>query len=280
MAIRSLLRSQITNAEWYDSFLAGNEPTIPISFLLSSAPLWLDASDASTITESGGSVSQWDNKGTLENFTQATSADQPTTGSTTVNDRNVIDFADDFLGSSTAADWKFLHDGTTYFVAAVIKYGNSADPGVKDYIIGTNGNSSSNIGISLQYDDRNTPNDAFRFDVVYGLSGSRAVQILDNDFLTANTFTITSFLTDPDNGTAADRINYFVNDTEGLLANTDNNTPSTSNPTYSLQVGANGNDGDTFTGSIGELIIVSGADATEGNRQKVVDYLNAKWGIF
>jgi hypothetical protein len=55
--------------------------------------LWLDASDATTITEVGGSVSQWDDKsGNARNFTQAVAANQPTTGTRTKNGLNVIDF--------------------------------------------------------------------------------------------------------------------------------------------------------------------------------------------
>ena len=55
--------------------------------------LWLDASDTSTITESGGSVSQWDDKsGNGYHVAQATAARQPTTGTRTINSLNVIDF--------------------------------------------------------------------------------------------------------------------------------------------------------------------------------------------
>ena len=58
--------------------------------------LWLDASDTSTITESGGAVSQWDDKsGNGNDVVQATAALQPTTGTKTLNSLNVIDFQDD-----------------------------------------------------------------------------------------------------------------------------------------------------------------------------------------
>lgn len=61
---------------------------------ISNLALWLDASDAATITESGGSVSQWDDKsGNTNHVTQATGADQPTTGTRTINGLNVLDFA-------------------------------------------------------------------------------------------------------------------------------------------------------------------------------------------
>ena len=53
--------------------------------------LWLDAADTSTITESGGAVSQWDDKsGNGNDLVQATAANQPTTGTTTINGLNVI----------------------------------------------------------------------------------------------------------------------------------------------------------------------------------------------
>jgi len=70
--------------------------------------LWLDASDASTITSSGSpaTVSQWDDKsGNARNVTQGTAANQPTTGSTTQNGLNVISFdgSNDNLRTSNGA---------------------------------------------------------------------------------------------------------------------------------------------------------------------------------
>ena len=60
---------------------------------VSGLEVWLDASDSSTITESSGAVSQWDDKsGSGNHVTQATSDNQPTTNSLTLNGLNVIDF--------------------------------------------------------------------------------------------------------------------------------------------------------------------------------------------
>ena len=75
--------------------------------------LWLDASDTSTITESGGAVSQWDDKsGNGNDFVQATAANQPTTGASTFNSLNVLDFSSDFVtGAVTFAGttgWVFM----------------------------------------------------------------------------------------------------------------------------------------------------------------------------
>jgi hypothetical protein len=55
--------------------------------------VWLDAADTSTITESSGSVSQWNDKsGNGYNVTQGTGLNQPTTGSATINGLNVLTF--------------------------------------------------------------------------------------------------------------------------------------------------------------------------------------------
>jgi hypothetical protein len=66
---------------------------------LSNLLLWLDASDASTITETLGAVSQWDDKsGNGNHVTQATSSQQPTTNSVTIGGVNAINFdGNDFL---------------------------------------------------------------------------------------------------------------------------------------------------------------------------------------
>jgi hypothetical protein len=63
--------------------------------------LWLDAADASTITESSGAVSQWNDKsGNSRHFTQASSAARPSIDATGA--RNVLSFdGDDFLIGST-----------------------------------------------------------------------------------------------------------------------------------------------------------------------------------
>jgi hypothetical protein len=59
-----------------------------------STALWLDAADASTITESGGAVSQWDDKsGNSRHAVQATANDQPVyTASSLINNKPAIDF--------------------------------------------------------------------------------------------------------------------------------------------------------------------------------------------
>lgn len=66
---------------------------------------WYDPSDSSTITESGGAVSQLDDKsGNSNDVIQATGAKQPVTGTRTLNGLNVLDCdGGDFLWNSSFA---------------------------------------------------------------------------------------------------------------------------------------------------------------------------------
>jgi len=76
------------------------------------------------------------------------------------------------------------------------------------------------------------------------------------------------------------RIFYYQNSTQGSNTNTRGDAPSSANSAYKLTVGSSGDLIDGMTGSIAEIAVVNGADATEVNRQAVVDYLNAKWSVF
>lgn len=54
---------------------------------------WFDSADLATIIQSGGAVSQWNDKsGNNYHATQATGANQPVTGARTLNGLNVLDF--------------------------------------------------------------------------------------------------------------------------------------------------------------------------------------------
>lgn len=77
--------------------------------------LWLDASDTTTITASSGSVSQWNDKsGNGFNVAQSTSANQPVTGTDTLNSLNVLKFdgTNDTLIRTTATRLVNASNGT------------------------------------------------------------------------------------------------------------------------------------------------------------------------
>ena len=57
---------------------------------ISGLQLWLDAADANTIHHSSNSVTQWDDKSGNGYHATAASGEEPTTGSSTINDKNVL----------------------------------------------------------------------------------------------------------------------------------------------------------------------------------------------
>jgi len=71
--------------------IAAAPPSTFTPALLSPA-LWLDASDASSITASGGLVTGWADKSGNANHMTAAGSARPTTGATTQNGLNVLDF--------------------------------------------------------------------------------------------------------------------------------------------------------------------------------------------
>jgi len=66
--------------------------------------MWFDADDASTITDSAGSVSQWgDKSGNGNHLTQGDGALQPTTGANTIGGLNVITATSDWMNATRGA---------------------------------------------------------------------------------------------------------------------------------------------------------------------------------
>lgn len=81
--------------------------------------LWLDASDSSTITQSGGVISQWNDKsGNSRNFTQATSNQKPAYTLNAQNGLNVVTFdgINDYL---SCTEYTF---GSTHSAFVLFKY--------------------------------------------------------------------------------------------------------------------------------------------------------------
>lgn len=91
----SMLESALM-LKWDISFL----PTNFIPTDIDDCVLWLDAADQATIIDSGGFVSQWNDKSEVgNNVTQFTGSSQPLTGVNTINGRNAIAFdgVNDFM---------------------------------------------------------------------------------------------------------------------------------------------------------------------------------------
>jgi hypothetical protein len=237
--------------------------------------LWLDATDSATITASGGAVSQWNDKsGNASNFTQGTGANQPTTGTRTINSKNVIDFdgTNDFLSCpSSTGLFKYLHTttGGTTFVVAVVD-DSAGDKG----LFASSQFASAQIGAVLQINGTERTDIA----IVRGESGVVTALVTDLTTLTVGSpFYLTNKF-DGGNATAANRLKESLNGGVFNGSNAATNAASSSNSTYDMAVGSLGSGSSVFNGGIGEVIFYEGI-LSNGDIALVQSYLATKWGI-
>ena len=258
------------------SLLAGNAAYVPGP--VAGYVVWLDASDTSTITVSGTAVTQWTDKSVnARTFTQGTAGNRPVSGVSTKNSRNVIDFdgSDDFLESTAATSvWKFLSDGTqhTYFVVA-----KSTDLNNYGTVFGNV--NSAKIGIEgAQF----RPDPAIAC-YINTQDGSNAAAIYNSGgSISNNEWVYAYFRNKPSDGTAANRSKGQIKLGTAYSNNASTNTPSNSNPNYTLVVGATRNNSgviaDRFIGSIAEIIIYN-SYLSDTDTATVQTYLANKWSI-
>lgn len=220
--------------------------------------LWLDASDAATITETAGAVSQWNDKsGNSRNYVQATGAKQPMTGTATINGLNAIQFdgVDDTMTSSA-----FMYALGT--MTLYIMFDSGVTTGERFFI-----------------GDSNTGTDApmYRF----GPANSQMRSYLRNSassvrFNTTGTTNIQggdgNFVTVVDAGT---QIDQYVN---GLP---ETSVAYTRSGVVTLNINAIGclkrlAETGFYLGSIGEILVYQGAHDS-AQRAQVEGYIRDKW---
>jgi hypothetical protein len=265
--------------------LGGNQPTLATSGRFwtpasMTTALWLDAADSATLTLSGSAVTQWNDKsGNGRNVAQGTAGVQPFVTAGALAGRQVVEFAGDYLTSSSAAStWAFLHNSFRSSVTAVVKFGTGSNPATFYGLVGTSATSSSAVGTSIYYSDESGNNDAMVDNVSRGVGGAFAVTATNGNSLTPNTALLVTVENDPVIETAASRARLTVNGTAQTQTNAVTNGASSANPTYALQVGATGNNVGPLTGYIAELVITSGSISPE-NKQRLEGYLAHKWAL-
>lgn len=242
--------------------------------------LWLDANDSSTLTLSGSAVTQWNDKsGNSRNFSQGTGSLRPFVTAGGLGGLQVVEFAGDYLTSGAAAStWAFMHNTLRCSILAVAKFGTGSNPNTFYGLLGTSATSSSTVGVSVYYSDESPNNDALLASVSRGAGGAFTSTATHNDTLVANTPVLFCVDSDPAIATAAPRLTVNINGTAQGQVNALTNAASASNPTYTLQVGATGNNVGPLTGYIAELIVTSGNVSPE-NKQRAEGYLAHKWGL-
>ena len=238
--------------------------------------LWLDASDTSTITVSGTSVTQWTDKSTnAYTFSQATGSLQPKSGTRTINSKNVLDFDGDILVSNqSAATYKFTTDGDASFFIVALHDSYSGDSRT---FMANNEAGSGAVGFFWT----TTTGGRLAFALYRGVSGTAAIDGgFTNPIVSTGTAFVNSLLTDPANGTAANRLYNRLNKGTVYNNNTATSAPSTADPDYTLKIGnySAGDPGSAFDGAIGEILLYN-TKLSDTDRDSNVDYLMAKWGI-
>lgn len=237
--------------------------------------LWLDAADTSTISLSGSAVTQWtDKSANAYTFTQATSANQPVSGTQTQNGKNVIVFNtnDSLAATSAASVWKFLSDGSTHTIMIALK---TTDASTQQIALSTYSGSGNSVGVTWGTETSNN----IKHGVLRGVSGSPAVDNNAAIFTMTTTFNYISILGDPGNATAANRSDMRVKQGSAIKNNTFTFTPSTSNPFQPLRIGdyiAAGAVG--WIGQIAEILIYPSI-LSAGDLLSNQQYLAAKWGV-
>jgi len=242
--------------------------------------LWLDAADTSTITLSGSAVTQWNDKSANAwQFVQATSGRRPTSGVTTINGLNVLDFdgGDILTSNGDINNWNFLHNGTKNTQFYVIKR-NATNDGT-NMIACTNAAGSSSVnGCQILINSSDFPTCS----VQHSESGSSVVSLGNtvNKTLGTDTTLLTyAFQIGIPGIDRANKVKLFINNGSALGNSTNDSSPNLGNADAVLGIGDSApGAGSGLKGKIAEVIMYAyELNATE--RNSVRDYLIAKWGI-
>ena len=224
-----------------------------------SPTLWLDASDTATITSSANRVSAWaDKSGNGNNASQSTAGLKPTTNTTTMNGRNVLDFSSNLIVTSSFT----INAANTVFVVF-----SSSSSAVQIFVEhGPNWNTNSGqihfINSATQY--------------VAGYNRGAAAPLGGN----AATLTTRSsgshqlsFVTD---GTYANLAAWA--DGAALTKSSIYTNTVTTAAAAALNIGdRSGGAVAPLAGSLAEVIVYNSALSTT-DRQAVEGYLKTKWG--
>jgi len=208
--------------------------------------LWFDADDAATITESGGLVSQWDDKsGNNNDATQTTGSSQPLTNSVTIQSRNALDFdgSNDYFNLTSSIT--LTNDMT------VISIFNRATTGIRSIMMGNEAVGDARYSLWWETDN-----------VIY-------------------TKTESGFESHGSNTLTGDIVAATVRDASNIRVDIDGATGSNvaaAAPTLSYtDLCATSTAGVLHNGSLGEIILINSL-VSQDLLDQLTGYLAWKWG--
>lgn len=250
--------------------LATARATIPPAPEELGAVLWFDASDTSTISESGGAVSQWNDKsGNGYHVTQATAANQPTTGSSTLNGLNVISFDgtnDNLVRSTSSIVGKNTSGATTYCVARWTSLGSLSAV----LAVSAGGGNSGSARLQTQADTSSKAQVGGRtLD-----ADSFATQASSSSLSTADYFIVTGGY----DYANTDLYVYLGSTLEGTNNSFQSATTTSNTDSELIRLGASASSLSFFTGYIAEIVVFNGFHSPS-ERSTMWTYLANKWGL-
>lgn len=210
--------------------------------------LWLDASDTSTITESGGLVSQWDDKsGNGYNISQSDNAKKPTVS----NNEVIFDGLDDYLSVNSRLGLSANPDILIIMIIRPIA-------GVTD-IIASIGSGSRNLMVGKSGE--------------WGWFFSGGNEQYNN--VTNGVETIAAFYRPSGGGFGSSK--FYQNGTEQTVSSVANPTTSPTDTSEFFVMGTNGALGLFTSSAIKEFIITT--DNSDKNRKNIEGYLADKYSL-
>jgi hypothetical protein len=174
---------------------------------------------------------------------------------------------------SSTSTFKFLHDGTSNFIAAVSHI--DADLGCCQSLIETTNASSGNVGAEILHSANFLIGDI----VLRGQTNTYAVENgSGTNVISTNQFLLT-INRDADNATAANRSEIFINNGTAIKNNIRTSSASAANATGNLTFGATSN-GSFYrlNGGIQEILIYDTDQSS--NRTGIRDNINTHYGIY
>jgi hypothetical protein len=237
-------------------------PLTQVPLIIPGCVGWLDASDVSTITSSGGSVSSVRNKvNSGVPFIQGVGTDQPTTGTRTINGLNSLDFdgANDYLTANALASLFTGDDKPMTILSACL----CDDPTVisQSSIWAVGSSATTTPFYSQVY--QNSLNVANRRDDSSSQVNSSAAYIAGNN-VNCLVFTGTT-------------VSSYTNNTTNY-SGTSQNTGVLTLDRFAIGATIRSTNTNFFNGIIGEVIIYNRA-LSDSERILVQRYLGNKWGI-
>ena len=225
--------------------------------------LWLDAADAATITASGSALSQWNDKsGNARHLNTVGGSGSISTGTRTLNSKNVLDFPGTANLSRTSFSttenngWAYLvtaSDATSFSNAGAARFANFG-------VTGTNNRLFGGVGDFSTYPIAN------RVSARLGATSGSDIQA------TAN-ITTSPIILNFGRSFQSDGVLYIDGTLQGSATPTQN-TADHSAQTLTIAGDANG----YLDGLIGEVILLKSLPSTN-TRQRIEGYLAHKWGL-